>query len=1631
MNENEMNPNEMNPNEMNLNENTKPPIEDSEEPIEKEPELGDKIRIIGGMLDDTEGIIYYFDETQLRILSSGTVDRLISLDVEDGVLKKEYGIQQLPVLRERTDPAFVVQQNYRVGNYAEGFYGPEGTHVGTYIIEAVDAKNDTVTLRDLNNELLEISCNYRGIPPEYHIDVLRAREREIQLEEGEEGEEGEEKQEGEEEGEGEGEEEGEGEGEGENENENENDFFFGEEEEVVKVTGGIEEIGSSSRIYSDNVQRSDMLQEFISKLELKAQKNPNRIKEIRRLTELCLMLRNEIIEYDINGIPLKGKNTSYTYLTDLAGASQSYLSRPVMDVRRVLYVDKPGGSTDNITVRTTRRQIDAEIKYADTELVGNQNSISDFPNWYSGWEKFNKEFFLSWSIKEKEGATSFSQDKEFFRMPYPEDDETKDVDGLQQIKLPSIFKKKDIEKPIIAADDYLGSVYISMLRGLKNRMGRLKEKESPRILESAEQGFVDSYLLFPKIYERELGTIRSGKLAFDVGRSKQTPRIIQSIMKEKEGVSNIPTADSILAVKNAVGTINIEDWLKNIPLTLYGLGDAIIELKSYGFGQKEFYDKQQRILVDKIHDSIAHVKSHIQYIRKKIEEEMVQEPKVNNFYEPNSYETFIDRIKSEDILGDSLASFKIKTPFYKNYDIAIFAALHLYAPDLLVAVLGGFPLNTAKYRTQYVNKEYGKKVQLKLHIAIHTEEQQYEPQINTCPHVKNINTIEKVQDDRERMELLTKFLRTYEKTKKNNFIICNSCDSHCLCEHTYLQLQEYQFPREKDRIHKELLLRFSAGVFQGKFICGNCGQAISNIEFDTSLEYSDSGAPMTGRAELVDTNEIEDEEINMLLGNENPMYEITFDTPAKKLYYQKTCELFDAIGISPDPDAYARIVNGIDTRVLSRPSIDIYTKLEKKAKSEGKKMDSYERFRNKVIIGTMLAYSIVEIQAHIPNYEVRASTMGCHIDFRGYPLGKKEDTRCIEYVACVAGTIIQKYAKSGKIDPWALCAFSTDKNNKAIVEYIIIIFNDIITLSTIQNMLLKKKEELAIIYGRSAQTEGLVESIPHAFTPNMDSSIEEIIVTGAANPHEKVHGYILQTHKLAKESIKKKGSFSEQTCCVGPIQNAQDFWQKQNLEVFPKSILRGPINSRSVLPFVLRKEAQLSFSISKNDYYKLFLKVCYTGTNIGLPHEFGYNTICPYCKLDLSALKDYDFKEQLTAKKDSEIEKAMYDRINQYNQMAISLLKNQSVEMSERSFDILLDAVHLKNSIIPDTLRSIDVRKSYTTLLNINPPPFEDWKIMIQEIQDKLEQLKEPSMDDYAIIYGNFATYATTSMNNIRELLGESHADNIKQIINQPIRQVIESVGIAILLPLQRIFMGYDVSQLILPNDGTYKELVGKIRIDINTVLEGHTNFIKLLGDNVTGFAESKIKYAIAQLSELLHTLQMHIRIPLLKGGMIGLAYILKAGITGILSDLITPNVSVPTNEEDNTSFDTTSRVPGNILMELLNKYKSEQFRLTEDEIRIAIGKRNEKEKQLFIDRFDKMGKDEKSVEHLKMKYGMGDWAVGGTKAIFTFNAAQYEREQDQLDQMNMLGYNAAEATEAAAVADGGYDNEQVNEDDM
>jgi len=51
------------------------------------------------------------------------------------------------------------------------------------------------------------------------------------------------------------------------------------------------------------------------------------------------------------------------------------------------------------------------------------------------------------------------------------------------------------------------------------------------------------------------------------------------------------------------------------------------------------------------------------------------------------------------------------------------------------------------------------------------------------------------------------------------------------------------------------------------------------------------------------------------------------------------------------------------------------------------------------------------------------------------------------------------------------------------------------------------------------------------------------------------------------------------------------------------------------------------------------------------------------------------------------------------------------------------------------------------------------------------------------------------------------------------------------------------------------------------------------------------------------------------------------------------------------------------------------------------------------------MSKEEKSLELVKKKLGLGDWAVGGTKAIYQYNAEQYEKDRNQRIEMGFTDF--------------------------
>ena len=65
----------------------------------------------------------------------------------------------------------------------------------------------------------------------------------------------------------------------------------------------------------------------------------------------------------------------------------------------------------------------------------------------------------------------------------------------------------------------------------------------------------------------------------------------------------------------------------------------------------------------------------------------------------------------------------------------------------------------------------------------------------------------------------------------------------------------------------------------------------------------------------------------------------------------------------------------------------------------------------------------------------------------------------------------------------------------------------------------------------------------------------------------------------------------------------------------------------------------------------------------------------------------------------------------------------------------------------------------------------------------------------------------------------------------------------------------------------------------------------------------------------------------------------------------------------------------------------------------------------------------------MKKKLGLGDWAVGGTNVIYAYNPEQYERERGQREAMGFQDFTAGELVLEEG-QEGGYDNEQLGEDD-
>ena len=1569
-----------------------------EKDIEEEDysiDLGDRVIVVGGRLDGTRGRIYYLDPDLIRILPDGVSDRLVDIKIIDGDIDPELGIEAIYGISKRATPSFVAQIDAQTGYLAETF-SATGEPGPTYMIREVNEANDTMVIEGETGDRIELEFIY-GIPLDQEFAVLRPREPPSE------------------------------------EAENAAEEEAAPEEEIDPETAAVEfvplegesvpeaakkdrrgavleyiDLPPSQRSYSDFMQREDAIQDFMSYLSVNAQKNPRKLRDIRKLVEQMMILRNDLIAYTPNGDPQGRIPSSFQTIAELLEQLDVPLSRPVLDVKKTVFIEHSIDGDDireipgtALTIRYLDEVLKASNLFLETQMGGaseeggGAQNTGSVPPWYLSMQNFLQQFMQTWSSQgDGSQEITFQGDKEFFRAPAPREDQDPDVDGLNYI-------------------GSVGKLAFSYMKGLGPRFTRLKTSGPQLKIESGEEGSITNQLLFPLSTERDLGTTRSGNLAKDIAKSQATPKSVSTILEELGGIPAVASAANILSIGidgNTSGNISIEDWIRAQPLLVKGVGEALYDLKNMGLVQKELTVGQQEVLVEKIKTMRAIIRDYIKEERERAGAEVAGLRLENApFLQGEALEEFFATITTEPSIAPKVEDLKAKLPAYTENDLALFAGLSTSMSDLLMAALAGVPGPLARERTRYVRDQFIdalRKAMMKMRIKEMSGEI---PKPIRCIHVTDLEIIQKSPYNEDRMKLLIKFLARYKKEVKDNWVMCSQGNHRLMCYHEALLLQEYAHPREKERIHKELLLNFSGGVFHGRYMCKNCGQPIADLDFDMGMEFDDEGRPTAGRGALATGEEgITPENIEKALEEAEQVEELRFESDTQTSIYQNAKEFFHALGISPEREVYVGIIERVESEVQKQPSKDEYSRaikarLAKKDKTSGPVYD-YDDLINIIIVCSTAANVLIEIQTHIPDFIPRYRVPGCAASFSGFPFGSEKDMSAVQYISCaVAGVRKNIFSHLDK------------KRQEDIFKGVTKMLQEAIKTAAVQQKIVAKRAFLEKVYGSAILAERLPERVPPRFKPvpyavSDEEAAEVVIVPQAATTVEAVRAWIQVGHRTAKMngSYIQGSPFSEASCCYTKIDSPRGFWSNtQGLPDLPKRRApQGQQGSQTMVHFKPRRLAHLLTNPPEDLFYRVFLKVCYTGPRMGLPHEVGYTHKCVHCGFVFPS-DPYIPNPGPPLSSDGGQAKTMFKEWQSEMDAIItrgkSALEAQKVVVTKATFEEVLDATHRAYKV-EDEEKQVPITgmELLKNLLRIEPEPFMGWRVIMGETLARVNGLT-PDADELEVAnaYGPISEVMVDRFAEFQRRLGPENANIMKRVLQQNPGELTETLRTYILMPITRLLVGFKPDSLFIQSAYELPEITKE---PLMKILKGHFAYLDLVKKHVKGQTAMKLQRLQKVLQMILPILQDDIREDLIPGGPIGLSYVIGGLVLGMLEEFINPNI-IPDDIQSPGGLgavDSTARIPTNIMDALLSRINVEGIKYTAEEIKKIVAKGAEDEKLTFISQFARLDPEQKKMALRIKRLGLKEWALGGTAAVRTLDTRILEREKARREEMGI-----------------------------
>ena len=553
------------------------------------------------------------------------------------------------------------------------------------------------------------------------------------------------------------------------------------------------------------------------------------------------------------------------------------------------------------------------------------------------------------------------------------------------------------------------------------------------------------------------------------------------------------------------------------------------------------------------------------------------------------------------------------------------------------------------------------------------------PEISTCPHAARLEAVRNVPDVLQKSRLLRDFIEEFQGPRAGDWMTCVLCKQNCVCYHELMELEALAQPARMDAIQKQIMIKFGGERYEGKIVCRNCGQALQDIDYDEHVEFDDQGRAVVTTSVLTEEQIEEPTETAWKKATADlAPPPVVFGTQSQRELGEALQTLIERGGLQVAPDVMRQIVRYADLYVSARrPPEDAYekvrarqltaasTKIKTATGVAGASVDvpTYAAVLDQLRVSALTALTVVAIQSAEPTVIVNNPFPLCKFSRGGYPFtptAKPEEEGALLYMACVVASI-QKSSS-----PWSRLTWAgetkLETRRKKVLQVAFSAMQIVLGADPksaplsftpeVRSALAKAQTDVTAIKQKSLVS--LSDELPLGFRPDpfppqmsrpsvernpvpaiQAALAEGTSVAGMVQPvadalRQQGIAIVGELHAAATAAIQAQIAVGQRppidsVCCpVGftELSGLLGAPEQRQLGV-ARALLRGSqptaVNAGTHLWAAFEAPVSLPVdqTVEEGVFFKLFLKYCYRGAQVGAPHEFSVGNMCRQCGLTL------------------------------------------------------------------------------------------------------------------------------------------------------------------------------------------------------------------------------------------------------------------------------------------------------------------------------------------------------------------------------------------------------------------------------